>query len=76
MAGKKKGKGKKGKKGKKSKKKITIGNETPDVVVRRLWKHYDRKCQESGTFVSKDVKSAMLSAVENEDLFTKVILML
>lgn len=65
-------KGGKKKKGKKKKK--MVGNETPEQVVRRLLKTYDRNCSTSNTLPCPGIRSRLKDAVENNELLTKFVL--
>ncbi len=71
MPKKKAGKKKKGKK-----KKKMIGNETPEKVVKRLLKTYERCCQQAGSLISHTVRSSLKLCVQDEKLLEKVFIVI
>ena len=65
-------KGKKGGKKKKGKKKKMVGNETPEQVVRRLLRTYERNCATAQCITCPGIRSALKEAEENGCLLVKV----
>jgi len=69
----KKGKKKGGKK-KKGKKKKMIGHETPEMVVKRLMKTYERNTNQTETVMCPGLRGAMRESMEKNELLSKFIL--
>ncbi|XP_064639024.1 uncharacterized protein LOC135494713 [Lineus longissimus] len=72
----KKGKKKGGKKGKKGgKKKVLKGmTEIPELLVKRLLKHYENQCKATQCAISPYMKKLMKDCMEKNQLLVKIIL--
>ncbi len=60
-------------KAKKSKKVKMVGNETPEMIVKRFHKSYDKNCLLTNTACSASLHRLIKDCMENNNLMAKVI---